>query len=369
MSKHNEIVFYFLPTLIIQHNNFYIAKLCKNILQSFSWAVLPCIRNIYNNIILSTLTMKTILVTGGSGLVGSAIQRISEYYTDYNFVFTRSNEYDLCSFEQTKHMFETITPNIVIHLAACVGGLFKNMTQKVGMLETNLIMNYNVVKCCHDYRVEKLVACLSTCIFPDKTTYPIDENMLHNGPPHSSNDAYAYAKRMLEIHCQSYRETHGDNFVCIIPTNIYGPNDNFNLHDAHVIPALIHKCYLSKEKNEDFIVMGSGKALRQFIYSDDLAILILWTVENFNEKSIILSVGEKDEVTIEHVARKIARSFDYEDRIKFNTTQPDGQYKKTADNSKLLSYIHGGHFDFMPIDTGIKKTVDWFIQNYDTARK
>jgi len=316
--------------------------------------------------------MKTIVVTGGSGLVGRAIQHISRLndFSDYTFVFLNSSQYDLSSLEQTREMFEKLRPTIVIHLAACVGGLLKNMTKKVEMLEKNLMINYNIVKCSHDYKVEKLVACLSTCIFPDKTTYPIHEEMLHNGPPHYSNDAYAYAKRMLEVHCKAYRETYGDNFVCIIPTNIYGPHDNFNLEDAHVIPALIHKCHLAKEENRDFIVMGSGTPLRQFIYSEDLATLILWTAENFNESSIILSVGEKEEVTIEHVAREIAKAFDYEDRIRFDASQPDGQYKKTADNRKLLSYLNDTQqVDFMPVEKGIKKTVQWFIENYETARK
>lgn len=326
--------------------------------------------------------MKTIVVTGGSGLVGRAIQSISKtdsdsdsksepkFYSNYKFIFLNSSQYDLSSLEQTREMFEKLRPNIVIHLAACVGGLLKNMTKKVEMLEKNLMINYNIVKCSHDYKVEKLVACLSTCIFPDKTTYPIHEEMLHNGPPHYSNDAYAYAKRMLEVHCKAYRETYGDNFVCIIPTNIYGPHDNFNLEDAHVIPALIHKCHLAKEENRDFIVMGSGTPLRQFIYSEDLARLILWTAENFNESSIILSVGEKEEVTIEHVAREIAKAFDYEDRIRFDSSQPDGQYKKTADNSKLLSFFgYTQQLDFMPVTEGIKKTVQWFVENYETARR
>ena len=319
--------------------------------------------------------MNTILVTGGSGLVGNAIQVLASHYSQYKFIFVHSRDYDLSSLEQTRQMFDKLQPTIVIHLAACVGGLFKNMTQKVNMLEMNLMINYNIVKCSHDYKVEKLIACLSTCIFPDKTAYPINEGMLHDGPPHSSNDAYAYAKRMLEIHCQTYRETYGDNFICVIPTNIYGPHDNFNLQDAHVIPALIHKCYIAKQTNQDFIVSGSGKPLRQFIYSYDLAFLILWVVEHFNEKSIILSVGEKDELSIEDVARQIACYFDYEDRIKFDKSQSDGQYKKTADNSKLISYMHAQAqaqkqvFNFTPVEEGIKKTVEWFISNYEIARK
>jgi GDP-L-fucose synthase len=315
--------------------------------------------------------MKTLIVTGGTGLVGSAIQNVlTKVDTEtYNFVFLKSSDCDLTNLEETKHMFEKYKPSYVIHLAACVGGLYKNMNLKVDMLEKNLIMNYNVVKCSHDYKVEKLVACLSTCIFPDKTTYPINEEMLHLGPPHSSNDAYAYAKRMLEIQCAAYRENYGDNFVCVIPTNIYGPHDNFHLEDGHVIPSLVHKCYLAKQKGEPFLVRGSGTPLRQFIYSEDLAKLILWTLENVDEKSIILSVSEADEVTIGYAAKQVAKAFDYEHQMFFDTSFSDGQYKKTADNGKLLQLLGDSNFDFTPIEKGIQQTVTWFVENYERTRK
>ena len=175
---------------------------------------------------------------------------------------------------------------------------------------------------------------------------------------------------MLEIHCQTYRENYGDNFVCVIPTNIYGPNDNYHLEDGHVIPSLIHKCYLAKKANIDFVVRGSGTPLRQFIYSTDLAKLMMWTLENYNEKSIILSVSEQDEVTIEYIARAVAKSFDYSDRIVFDTNFADGQYKKTADNGKLMSLLEKeGSFFFVSVDEGIKCTVEWFNKNYDSLRK
>ena len=313
--------------------------------------------------------MKKILVTGGSGLVGSAIQAVSlENNFQYEFIFIKSRDYDLSDMEQTKSMFAKYKPEFVIHLAACVGGLFKNMNHKVDMLERNLMINYNVVKCCHDYGVEKMVACLSTCIFPDKTTYPINEDMLHDGPPHTSNDAYAYAKRMLEIHCQAYRENYGSNFVCVIPTNIYGPHDNFSLEDGHVIPSLIHKCYNAKFANEDFVVRGTGAPLRQFIYSVDLAKLILWTLENINRENLILSVSEIQEVTIEYIARLIARAFKYESRIVFDHSFSDGQYKKTADNCRLMNRLKCD-FQFTNIENGVKSSVDWFIEHYDDARK
>jgi GDP-L-fucose synthase len=316
--------------------------------------------------------MKKILVTGGSGLVGSALKKVSSDYTKkYEFIFVKSSEFDLTQMGDTVSMFEKYNPDFVIHLAACVGGLYKNMNFKVDMLEKNLLMNFNVVKCCHDFAIEKLIACLSTCIFPDKTSYPINESMLHNGAPHSSNDAYAYAKRMLEIHCKAYRENYGDNFVCVIPTNIYGPHDNFNLEDGHVLPSLIHKCFLAREKDFDFDVRGTGTPLRQFIYSEDLAKLILVSLEHFNEESLILSVGEKQEVTIGHVAKLIAQQFDYEDRIVFDSNYSDGQYKKTADNSKLLTLLEENNisFEFTSIEKGISESVEWFKQNYETLRK
>lgn len=192
--------------------------------------------------------------------------------------------------------------------------------------------------------------------------------MLHLGPPHHSNDAYAYAKRMLEIHSQAYQEQYDKNFICVIPTNIYGENDNFHLEEAHVIPALIHNCYLSKKNNKKFVVRGTGKPLRQFIYSKDLAKLIMYTLENYQQKdSLILSVSEKEEVSIKYIAEQIASNFDYQHMIEFDTSYSDGQFKKTADNSKLLNLIND--FKFTSIEKGLKESIDWFLKNYSTCRK
>jgi GDP-L-fucose synthase len=307
-----------------------------------------------------------ILITGGSGLVGTAIRRLVDNAT--NCVFLSSADFDLSDMEQTKLAFRTHNPKYVIHLAACVGGLFKNMNNKVEMLEKNMLINYNVVKCCHDFSVKKMIACLSTCIFPDQTTYPINETMLHNGPPHSSNDAYAYAKRMLHTHCKAYRDVYCDNFVCVIPTNIYGPADNYSLEDGHVIPSLIHKCYLAKQNGEDFVVRGTGSPLRQFIYSEDLAKIIMGLLSYYNDDEVIVSVSESEEVSIADVARLIADKFDYGDRIRFDSSYSDGQYQKTADNSKLLSLI-GSNYKFTGICDGIHMSIDWFVANYSTARK
>ena len=312
------------------------------------------------------MSMK-ILVTGGSGLVGQAIQSIKYIYYKYTFIFIGSKDCDLTNLIETQKLFEKERPDYVIHLAACVGGLFKNIKYKVDMYEKNILINHNVLKCCHDYKVKKVVSCLSTCIFPDETTYPINETMLHNGPPHKSNDAYAYAKRMLEIQSRAYQEQYGDNFICVIPTNIYGAYDNFSLEEGHVIPALIHKCYNAKRNKEKFVVCGSGKPLRQFIYSIDLARLIMWSLLEYNEKDpIILSVGENDEVSIKQIATEIAKQFNYEFMMEFDESYSDGQFKKTADNSKLMSL---NQYSFTKIEEGIKLTVEWFIKNYSNCRK
>ncbi len=315
-----------------------------------------------------------ILVTGGTGLVGSALKSVLSYFPNYNFVFLSSKECNLTNWEETKLFFEITKPDYVIHLAANVGGLFKNIKYKVDMLETNLAINTNVLKASHLVGVKKLVACLSTCIFPDNIQYPINESMLHQGPPHWSNDAYAYAKRILEVQCKAYQEQYGCNFICVIPTNIYGKYDNFNLDDSHVIPALIHKCYMAKKTDTPFIVAGTGKPLRQFIYSEDLAKLLVYILEKYDDKEpIILSVSENDEVSIKYVAEIIAKLFDYQDMIVFDESKSDGQYKKTADNSKLIKLLSvnniNNNFIFTKINLGIKLTIDWFTINYDNCRK
>lgn len=314
------------------------------------------------------MNIKKIIVTGGSGLVGRGIESVSKEYSDIDFIFLSSKDCNLLKEEETYQFLKKHKPDVIIHLAATVGGLFKNMNEKVSMFEENMIMNMNILRSAHQCNIQRVISCLSTCIFPDITTYPINETMLHKGPPHPSNDAYAYAKRMLEIQSKAYQKKFGRDYICVIPTNIYGPYDNFHLEDGHVIPSLIHQCFLSKKEGRPFVIKGSGKPLRQFIYSEDLGKLILWVTLHYQEKeSIILSVGEKDEVSIKEVGKCIAKEFEMEDKIVFDTSFSDGQYKKTADNGKLISYLP--HFEFTKINNGLKKTIDWFKENYPNVRK
>ncbi len=327
-----------------------------------------------------------VLVTGGSGLVGSALRDVCGPELKYQIIFASSHDCDLTDYDATLRYFRMVAPHAVIHLAAAVGGLFKNMRCKVDMFETNMRINMNVLRVCHELGVSKVVSCLSTCIFPDdKTkTEQINESMLHAGPPHASNEAYAHAKRMLEVQSRCYREQHGRNYACVIPTNIYGPHDNFNLDDAHVIPALIHKCYLAKQQGVPLVVAGSGAPLRQFIYSRDLALLLIWTLEHYDATAdkdkgagagagtgtLILSVDPADEIRIADVVRHIADAIGLDNDIVYDTAQPDGQFKKTADNAKFKRlYGRDAPFAFTPIRRGIRETVQWFVQNYHSARK
>ena len=311
-----------------------------------------------------------VLVTGVQGLVGSAINEVRDKDDDVEWLFLSSKDCDLRDVNAVDNLFSREKPDVVIHLAAHVGGLFKNMREKATMYENNILINTNVLRCCSKYDVQKTVSCLSTCIFPDNNDiYPLNELCLHNGAPHTSNEGYAYAKRMLDVQSRMYRQQFNQKFVTVVPTNIYGKHDNFNLEDAHVVPALIHKCYLASKNNDKITVKGTGRPLRQFIYANDLAALIIWAVDNYDEaEPIILSPGEEDEISIKEVAETIAESFNIKDRLQFDKTGADGQYKKTVDNSKLKRLFGNDILRFTNFKDGINETVKWFLQNYEEAR-
>lgn len=302
---------------------------------------------------------KKILVTGGSGLVGS--QFIGEKY-----IKPRSSEFDLIDPKQVDSMLKHKNIESIIHCAAKVGGLGGNMKYKGDFFYQNIMMNTNIIESARINDIKNLVVFLSTCVFPDNIDYPLTESKIHLGPPHFSNDAYAYSKRMADIQVRAYREQYGLNYKCVIPTNIYGINDNFNLENGHVIPSLIHKCYLSKSNNTDFEVWGSGEPLREFIYNKDVAKLSEWVLDNYIESEpIILSTSE--EISIKDVVYMIVELMDFKGKVIFNTSKPDGQFRKPSDNSKIKKYLPD--FKFTPIYEGLKETIDWFVENYNIIRK
>ena len=230
----------------------------------------------------------------------------------------------------------------------------------------NLMINTNVIESARQARVKRLVAFLSTCVFPDNVKYPLTPNQIHLGEPHSSNYPYAYAKRMADVQIRAYREQYGLNYTTIIPSNIYGPNDNFSLKQGHVMPMLIHKLYLAKQNNTDFIVWGSGKPLREFIFSKDIAKISEWVLENYEGEEPLIISGD-EEVSIKDLVGLLVDEFNFKGKVIFDSNKPDGQYRKPSDNSKIKELLP--EFKYTSFEQGIKETVSWFIKNYEKARK
>lgn len=301
--------------------------------------------------------MVRILVTGGSGLVGRALTRLE----GVEWISMSSKDANLCDMNEVRALFERHAPfDGVIHLAANVGGVFKNMAQPVQMYEDNMLMNTNILRVAHEFGIQRVMCYLSTCIFPDPAPgYPMTYEMLHTGPPHQSNQSYAYAKRMVDIHCRVYRQQYGREYFCVIPTNIYGPYDNFNLENAHVIPALIHKCFLAQRDGTPFVVAGDGTPQRQFIFSDDIARLTLWAYQNYTDLDRpMVMCPPNAEVPLSRVVELIVHAFDFKGPVVYDTSRTNGQLKKTADHTKI-------EFEYTTLEDGIKKTVEWFLASGD----
>uniref|UniRef100_A0AAQ4R189 GDP-L-fucose synthase n=1 Tax=Gasterosteus aculeatus aculeatus TaxID=481459 RepID=A0AAQ4R189_GASAC len=312
-----------------------------------------------------------VLVTGGSGLVGKAIEHVVQQeggkLEGEEWIFLSSKQADLVDVEQTRAVFEKYRPTHVIHLAAKVGGLYLHMRENLQFLRDNIKINDNVLQTAHESGVTKVVSCLSSCIFPDKTTYPIDETMIHNGSPHDSNFGYSHAKRMIDVQNRAYFQQYGRCYTAVIPTNVFGPHDNFNIENGHVLSALINKTYKAKKEGTPVTVCGSGAPRRQFIYSLVRVLTQSLCVQYYLTFAVgFLSVGEKDEISIKEAVDMIAKALDFKGEIHFDTTMSDGQMKKTASNGKLRRLLPD--FSFTPLNEAIKMTCDWFENNYNIAR-
>jgi GDP-L-fucose synthase len=299
-----------------------------------------------------------ILVTGGNGLVGSEFIG-NQYYKP------TSKEYDLTDKDQTYRLMLKGFDS-VIHCAAKVGGIGGNMNHKGDYFYNNIMINTNVIEGSRLSKVKNLVAFLSTCIFPNNIDYPLNEKKIHLGPPHFSNDAYAYSKRMADIQIRTYKEQYGVNYKSVIPCNIYGPNDNYDIKNGHVLPSLINKCYIARENKTPLTIWGSGKPLREFIFSKDVAKLTEWVLHNYNESEpIILSTSE--EISIKEIVDIIVDIMNFKGEIIFDPSKPDGQFRKPSDNAKIKHYLPD--FKFTPIYEGLKETINFFEENQNKIRK
>ena len=298
-----------------------------------------------------------ILITGGNGLVGSHFKG--------ELLRIGSKDCDLKDKKSTNDFFKSNSIDSVIHCAAKVGGVGGNMNYKGEFYYDNIMINTNVIEACRDNNIKKVVSFLSTCIFPDKVDYPLTEDKIHLGPPHNSNYPYAYAKRMMDIQIRAYNEQYGLEYKSVIPANIYGPNDNFSIDNGHVIPSLIHKCFLARENNTDLVIWGSGRPLREFIFVQDICDLTMWVLVNYKENEpIILSTSE--EISIKDVVDIIVDKMRFKGNVKFDSSKPDGQYRKPSDSSKLRSYLPD--YKFESFESGITKTVEWFENNYPNIK-
>jgi len=307
--------------------------------------------------------MPRVLVTGGTGLVGAALHRLKP---EWHYV--GSKDYNLSCKHNCVRVLKEIAPDIVIHLAAKVGGLFKNERERLTMYRDNLQINENMISACYEYGCKRMICCLSTCVFPDGLNKVLVEEDLHKGEPHHSNYGYAFTKRMMEVHCRLVNETDGYHYQCIIPTNIYGPNDNFHLDDSHVIPGLIHRAFQhalinsgnDSENETSFVIKGDGTPKRQFIYSLDLArIIVILVTEKINEPLIICSPDASQTYTILEVAKKIARRFGIRDIVTEKKPENNGQYSKVCSNDLLMSLLP--NFEFTPLSVGLNETIEWFV--------
>ena len=303
------------------------------------------------------------IISGASGLLGSEVLGESQ-----DVVGLSSKDCNLIEsawiIENLKHHRNIDT---VIHCAAKVGGVKANTDYVADFFDDNVRMNMNVLEQCKESKL-KLVSILSTCVYPDAAyvKYPLTEDQLHLGPPHKSNFGYAYAKRMLEVQSRAYRQQHGCNFVSVIPNNLYGPNDNYDLESGHVIPALIRKFYEAKLYGYDHVdIWGSGTPLREFTFARDAAKIILWLAENYDGEEPV-NIGNPEQVSIKNLAQMIGEEVGYEGGGNFDTSKPDGQFEKPSSNKKLRDL--GWTEEYTPLREGLKETISVFKERYPNVR-
>lgn len=304
-----------------------------------------------------------VLVTGGSGLIGS---KFLNETNNHIFIKVGSQRFDLTKEPECQKMFDSISPDAVIHLAAKVGGIKSNIDKVADFFDENSKINLNVLSTAKKFGVTKLVSVMSTCVYPDLATYPLTPDQIHNGPPHPSNFGYAYAKRMLEVQTRAYRNQYGLSWKTAIPGNTYGENDNFDLQNSHVIPAIIRKVFEAKQSGQIPIFWGDGLALREFTYSEDVAKILTFLLDNYDREEPI-NIGNTQEVSIKHVVEEVCRTLDYAGPIAWSDSGLKGQFRKPSSNEKLLE-LGWKSSDYTTLENGLKKTCKWFVQNYPNVK-
>lgn len=307
-----------------------------------------------------------IYVAGHRGLVGSAIVRNLQAKGYTNIIGKTHAELDLTDQQAVRNYFEHERPDVVVLAAAKVGGINANNTAPAEFAYENMQIQCNVIKCCHDFKVKKLLFLGSTCIYPKLAEQPIVEDALLTGALEETNEAYAIAKISGLEMCKFFKRQYGDDFISCMPTNLYGPYDNYDLSGSHVMPAMIRKFHEAKVQNKPTVELwGTGTPLREFLYSDDMADACVFLMENYSGEQHV-NIGTGKEVTIKQLAELVKETVNYQGEIVWNSSMPDGTPRKLTDVTKLHSL---GWQHKIELEEGVKLAYQWFVENIEQARK
>ena len=303
-----------------------------------------------------------IFVAGHTGLVGSALVRGLKHAGYANLLLRTHTELDLIDQHATHSFFETEKPEYVFLAAAKVGGIMANKTRPADFIRENLAVELNAIEAAHKSGAKKLLFLGSSCIYPRLATQPIAESELLSGPLEETNRAYAIAKIAGIVMCQSYNEQYGTNFISVMPTNLYGPHDNFDLETSHVLPALVRRFHEAKKIGAPSVTLwGTGSAQREFLHVDDLADACLFLMDSYNESDII-NIGTGEDLSIKNLAEKIRDITGYQGNILWDDSKPDGTPRKLLNVSKL--HALGWHHR-IPLEEGLKMTYEWYCSTYE----
>lgn len=292
--------------------------------------------------------MKKILVTGGTSTVGKHLKEILP-----DAIYVNSKDCDLTDIKMIRWLISSYTPDIVVHLAAKVGGIQDNIAKPAEYFDDNILMNTNIVKVCHEYNVKRFIGILSTCIYPDKVdSYPMKEEVMFNGPPTSTNFSYGYAKRALAVQIDAYNKQYGTKYNYLIPCNLYSEYDNFELRNKmHFVTALLKKI---KESTGEIELLGTGTPLRQFMYAGDLARVIKEVIDKDITESFNVACSEN--YSINELAIRALGALNKDYYIKYTNPELNGQHRKDVSSEKMKKIMPG--FQFIKYEEGIKKTYD-----------
>jgi GDP-L-fucose synthase len=307
-----------------------------------------------------------ILVTGGAGFLGGFVVQKLKARGYRDIIVPRKREYDLTREADVERLYADHKPAVVMHLAAEVGGIGANRDNPGRFFFANAAMGLHLIEGAREHGVKKFVQVGTICAYPKFTPVPFKESELWNGYPEETNAPYGVAKKALLVMCQAYRQQYGLNAIYLLPVNLYGPNDNFDLHTSHVVPALIRKCVEARDRGDRKIVAwGTGAASREFLYVEDCAEGLVLSLEKFDSPEP-MNLGSGREISIKDLTHLVAKLAKFEGEIVWDTSKPDGQPRRCLDVSRAREAI--GFVAATSLETGLAQTIEWFEKHRQVAR-